>query len=313
MKGRIIVIGFAVAFSLLALPPGADTQESKPAVEYESLLNLRFYEPTGGFLVDGLKMVFPPPAAQPITFTIARASGETVAEVPLRLEPMGDFPAFARLLPKWVPGSIVVGKTGDFVMSVKVGAQVVTSMQFSLKEERSTDPFNPKSRFVREGPWDDIAFLSVPMDDPTAHVAFNWWMSLRELPAGTARPLCTIHFMQGAREVAASRSPVVPSTHDWQFLSGEVVVGKTPRAEYLTMQELTKRDGAFTVVVKVNAKPVKSYRFQVNGGRVQGLDRSRLDYEPHSGFISPRYIDTSAGTTSRYKMKEAYWIVRSSG
>src|SRR5688572_4186636 len=38
----------------------ATVQANKAAIEYDSLMNMRFYEESGGFLVEGLEVVFPP-------------------------------------------------------------------------------------------------------------------------------------------------------------------------------------------------------------------------------------------------------------
>lgn len=303
--------GLLVLALLLAAAPAALGQAQRPAAEYVSLLNLRFYEADGGFLVDGVQLVFPPQGVRGATFVLSKAGGGEVASVPLRIEPFGAFPAFALLVPDGTPGVVKVGQSGDFVMAIKVDDQAVTSLPFSMKEEKGTDPFNPTRRFTREGPWRELGFLSAAVEDAGAHVSFNWWMSLRELPSAAGRQLCTIHLMQGGQEVAASNSPVVPSAHDWQFFTRELVEAKTagkPTRQYLTKQALAAKDGEFTVVVKVNGQPVKSYRMQVKGGQIQTLGRSRLGHEPAADFVSPRLIDTSSGSSSNYRMLEAYWL-----
>jgi len=38
------------------------------------------------------------------------------------------------------------------------------------------------------------------------------------------------------------------------------------------------------------------------------LPHSALAFERHAEFISPRFIDVSAGTNSQYKMYEMYWV-----
>ena len=35
------------------------------------------------------------------------------------------------------------------------------------------------------------------------------------------------------------------------------------------------------------------------------------DAEPQAAFISPRFVDTSAGSGSRYKMFDMYWVRKS--
>lgn len=296
---------------LLLAPPAAHGQAQRPAAEYLSLLNMRFYEADGGFLVDGLQLVFPPQGVRRAAFVLSKSGGGEVASVPLRIEPFGAFPAFGLLVPDGNPGVVKVGQPGDFVITIKVNDEVVSSLPFSMKEEKGTDPFNPTRRFTREGPWKDLGFLSNRVDDAEARVSFNWWTSLRELPAATGRTLLTVHVMRGGQEIAASNSPVVPSSNDWQFFRRELVEAKTvgkPTRQYLTRAALAGKDGDFTVVVKANGQPVKSYRAQVKGGQLQSLDRSRLGYEPRADFISPRMIDTSSGSGSDYHMLEAYWL-----
>jgi hypothetical protein len=114
---------------------------------------MRFYEATGGFLVEGLEVVFPPTGNEPATFLITKPSGEAVVNVPLRLERLENFPAFALFRPEaGNPGSVRVAQSGDFVMAVKIGNETITKLPFSLKEQVSSDPFNPGKTFIRDGP-----------------------------------------------------------------------------------------------------------------------------------------------------------------
>lgn len=288
----------------------AAAQQYKPAVEYQSLMNLRFYEADAGFLVEHLQLVFPPPGLRKAGFVVERAGGGEVARVPLRFAPM-EFPAFGLLEPDGVPGVVRVGQSGDFVMSVVVDGQAITSLPFSLKEQTSSDPFNPGRKFVREGPFRDLAYFSAAPDDPSAQVHFNYWLSLRELPAGTKNARVTIHLLAGTQEVAASRGPVVPTLDDWQFFEHqELSMPTLPRNRWLTLADMTKKDGELTLLVKANGQPVKAYKAQVAGGQVQRLPRNRLGAEPHTSFISPRFVDMSAGSSSRYKMLDMYWVAK---
>ncbi|HEV2826010.1 MAG TPA: hypothetical protein VGW76_00295 [Pyrinomonadaceae bacterium] len=66
----------------------------------------------------------------------------------------------------------------------------------------------------------------------------------------------------------------------------------------------------YSIILKANGQPVKSYKFQVRGGVIQRPETSRIDYEPHAAFISPRYIDISAGSSSDYHMRDMFWVRR---
>lgn len=284
------------------------SQTYKPAIEYQYLMELRFYENQGGFLVENLEVVFPPAGLKKATFAISRPNGEVVTTVPLRLEtPLASYTAFGMFLPDAVAGLAPIGEPGDYVLSVQIDGQPITALPFSMKREASNDPFNPKNTFVREGPWRDLAHFSVT-EDPDSHLEFSWWTSLRELPPGTKNPMVTLHVLYGGQEIASTRSPVVPTQTDWQFLRHEFHFPDEKLVRWMTLADLTKRDGVYTVVAKVNGQPFKSYKAEVKGGQLQRHPRNRMDMEPHTAFISPRQVDTSSRTTSRYSMRDVYWI-----
>jgi hypothetical protein len=288
--------------------PASGSQAYKAAIEYQYLMELRFYEDQGGFLVENLEVVFPPAGSKKATFVISRPNGDVVTSVPLRLEtPLASYTAFGMFLPDAVAGLAPIGEPGDYVLSVQIDGQPITSLPFSMKREASNDPFNPKNTFVREGPWRDLAHFSVT-EDPDSHLEFSWWTSLRELPPGTKNPMVTLHVLYGGQEIASTRSPVVPTQTDWQFLRQEFHFPAEKVVRWMTLADLTKRDGEYTVVAKVNGQPFKSYKAEVKGGQLQRHPRNRLDMEPHTAFISPRQVDTSSRTSSRYSMRDVYWI-----
>ena len=274
---------------------------------------MRFYEATGGFLVETLEVVFPPAGGKSATFEISRSTGESIATVPLRMEPLGSFPAFSVLRPATGnPGTIKVAQTGDFIMSVKMGGETVTTMPFSLKEQVSSDAFAPGSKWVREGPWRDLAFFAALPDDPAARLEFNFWLSTRELPAGMKAPKVTLHLMANGKEIAASRGPVVPDTLDWYFYERkEMIVATQPQQKWLSVGDLTKLNGEIAVVVKANGQVLKSYKTQVRNGEIQRLERNRLGYQPHTDFISPRYVDMTDRSRSDFTMRDMYWMKKS--
>src|SRR5687767_8730179 len=139
----------------------ASAQAHKTAISYESFMDVRFYEKDGGFLVEDLVAVFPSPGLSSATFVIMRPSGEIVASVPLQYSPLERFSAFGRFHPApGKPGGVSLNQTGDFLMGVKVGGELVTTMPFSLREEVNSDPFNPGKKYVRSGSWSDLAFFS---------------------------------------------------------------------------------------------------------------------------------------------------------
>ena len=310
MKKPILAVCIIIAASFAA---AAQRPVNKAAIEYDSLMNMRFYEETGGFLVEGLEVVFPPSGASPATFVITKANGEVISSVPLRLEPLEKFPAFGVLRPSpGNPGNIRVAQSGDFVMAVRLGNETITTLPFSLKLEVSSDPFNPSKKFVRDGPWSDLAYFSVITDDPAAMLHFNYWLSTRELPRGLKQPKVTLHLLANGKEIATSRAPVVPDTLDWYFYERkELIVEATPKQRWLALSDLTKQDGEIVMIVKANGQSIKSYKTRVVEGRLQTFERNRLDTEPRTAFISPRYVDLTDRSRSDFTMRDMFWLKKS--
>src|SRR2546423_7357573 len=102
---------------LLLLGTNAIGQQYQPAIEYQSLMNMRYYENTGGFLIEDLQLVFPPANIGNAKLVVFDQSGQVVVEsVPLRFEKM-EFPAFGRFRPaSGHPGNGRGGRSGNFIM-----------------------------------------------------------------------------------------------------------------------------------------------------------------------------------------------------
>lgn len=295
----------------LSASSSAFAQAGKPAIEYKSLLNMGFAGENGDFQLDALHIIFPPTGYEQAMLTISKTSGEEVASLPLRLDSYLNFPVFGRFVPESKPMSIKLRQAGDFVLTIKLGAEVITRFPFSLVAEPDEDPYSPPKRFLREGPWRDFGYISLPMNNAQAAIRFNWWMSVRELPRGMTNPAITIHLMDNYKEMAVSRGEIRLKNLDWRFFSSELVKTKKPGTEQMTMRELVKRDGVYLLIVKANGTPIKSFRLETKNGRLQRAEQSRIDFEPHTDFISPRFIESRGQSGADYLVTDAYWVRRS--
>jgi hypothetical protein len=292
------------------MPSLAYTQQTRPAVEYRSLLNIPF-ETDGNFHVNELQIVFPSAASDHATLSISEDSGADVASVPLHLQSYLKFPIFGTFVAD-ASDPIKIAKSGDFVLTIKAGEEVITRLPFSIVAETGDDPYGPPKGFLRDGPWRDLAYLSLPAYGANANVKFNWWMSLRELPAHMVTPAVRLRLLQGYKEVARSTDVHTLTELDWQFFASELVKTSGRNRGPLTMNELVARDASYLLIVEANNTPIKSYRLEVRNGHLQRADQSRIDFEPHADFISPRFVETSVGgSSSEAAVTDAYWLRRS--
>ena len=280
-------------------------QQYQPSVDFTGLMNLRFYNQSGGFMIENLTMIFPPDNYNSIEFEITTPSGESEYKTGLRLQKWDNLPAFANLAPNG-PGIVHLEQTGNFIINIKVDSMVISRLPFTLKAEKNGDPFNPKVIYVREGPWKNLAYFSYEKERPGYLLKFNWWMNSTEVGSGKNAKI-TVHLMKGNKEIARSRGEVVVSDVNWQeFNYNLVTVGKKFRQ--FTINDLTKENGNYSVVLRADGKPFKTYSFTVSGGKVKELPQNNLDYSPHEDFIASRVLDRSSGSNSSYKILNAVWV-----
>src|SRR6266545_3255856 len=90
---------FALALLLFFSTGIAVGQSYKPAIEYQSLMNMRYYENKGGFLVEDLQLVFPPANIGSAKLVVTDQSGQVVDTLGLRFEKM-EFAVFGRFRPE---------------------------------------------------------------------------------------------------------------------------------------------------------------------------------------------------------------------
>ena len=281
-------------------------QDYKPAIEYASLMNMRFYEGSGGFYVDDLQLVFPPKTAQPIWLVIMTESGKVVTSMELARENWTQFPMFDGLRAKG-DGMMPVGAPGKYNLAVTVGKAPVTILPFTLRVTSNNDPFNPQKTYTRDGMWNVLGYLSRETDKQDAPLHFNWWSNLREFGVTKGTVSCTARLKQGDRIIAEAPKVVVSSVN-WQFFSRKLVQPRDLGGKNLTLSLLTSQEGEYRLVLTADGKPAKTYRVVVRKGELQRLPFCSLTYKPHAYFMSPRMIDTSSGSASSYRMLDAYWV-----
>ncbi len=255
-------------------------------------------------MVEGLQVVFPPAEDVEGLLSLTNQSGEAVASIPLRLERWPDYPAFGMLRANG-PGIAHLNAGGTYTLSVSLGDDEIASLTYTLMEKASGDPFNPQKTYFRDGPWQRLAYLSAPMEKPDEALRLNYWVSLREIGFDERTSLSlTLH--HGNTVKAKSRSDFVASSENWQFFSHPLV--KPDGAHHFTLSDLAAQDGAYTITIWAHEKAFKTYNLAVREGIVIPSSDSELSTTPNPEFLTPRRINTSAGSGSRYFMEDVFWI-----
>jgi len=138
-------------------------------------------------------------------------------------------------------------------------------------------------------------------------------MSLRELPSELSNPEISLRLFENHKEIARSGERLTLDSVDWQFFASDLININTRSRnnQQLTLRDLVARDATYLLIVEADGKPIKSYSLEVNNRRLQRVEQSRFDYEPHADFIAPRFVETNGETEASALVTDAIWVRRS--
>ena len=293
-----------ILFTLTLIISGF-AQNYPPAMDYSAMLNIRFYENNGGFMIETLPLFFPPQDMNSVEFEVATSKGESKFKTGVYVNKWQQFPIVDGIRPQGT-GIVKLKQTGDFVFRVKVAGKEITRIPFKMSVQNSGDPFNPQSTYTKEGPWSTLGYFSVNPERPDDAISFHWWGRTGEMPGGKGG-MMTTHIMKSGKEIALSKGSFI-SKKSWQAASRKLKQSGSNSRYFFTLANLTQNDGTYEIVLKAGDKIIRTYTATVSGGKLQQHPRSAMDYSPHADYITPKIIDRSSGSGSSYKMLDAYWV-----
>jgi len=296
----------SLAITLIIIWAGSlAAQTWQPTMEYSSMLNIRFYETTGGFLIETLPVFFPPSDLGQLEFEITNGAGEVKYEKGAYAQPFQQLAVVDGIRPQG--GGMVSGlPKGRYHFSVKLDGQAITSIPFSIEERKSGDPFNPQTKLTREGPWSGLGYLTASAEKPGEALRFNWWCRVGDLPESKGGKVVLEVYKEDLM-IADSKGFFVSKT-TWQACSKPLRKADSGGREFFTMADLTAQDGAYRFVLKTGEKTIRIYSAAVVGGKLQHHQRSAMDYEPHTEQLLPKIVSGAAGNGAGQQMLDAYWL-----
>jgi hypothetical protein len=298
------------AIALLGAVAGAAwAQGQSPAAEYSHLLNVRCDERNGNLTVDRLLLVAPPEAGAAVELVLGGPDGKVLRRLPLDVQRWPALPGFAGLVPH--AGAVLEhpSREGEFVLAVRVGADVITSLPYTLREVLSGDSYSIEpSVFVREGAWQSLAYLVADPAAPAEALELRWWASEREMPGGWGNTRAFVRVVRGEEEVATGTGVTVVSAADWQPLAAPLARPATAGGGPFTLADLVAADGEYTIAVEARKGVLKRFVATVKGGALQRLDSCRPEPQAGPCPLSPKLVDTKAGRESGYRALDAYWL-----
>jgi hypothetical protein len=262
-------------YFLLLLAVAAFAQPNPTHVAMDGLLKIRFFPQRGEFMMaESVPVLFPPPGETKARLLIKKG-GAAVVTKNMIIEPWPPHTVFGNL--KAADGQMGFGPVGagEYTMSVEMGGKEISAYKFSVAVEKGGDAFDPKTEMVRTGPWSKAAFLLGPVEDTGQSVEVGIWLSTREF-GGTQRQVpYTMHLLSGAKQIGLVEGVVSDSS--WEYFHPEVRTGHGGGP--VKWGALMKAPGAYTLELRALGKTVRSYKFQVAGGKIARIPQNELGYD----------------------------------
>ncbi len=296
---------FAVLLVATCLIPPASAQTYSPAMDYASMLNVRFYENSGGFMVETLPLFFPPGKLESLEFEIATAQGKSKFRKNAQAQKWQQFSVVDGIRPSG-GGNVGGLPTGDYRFQVKLNGEAITSVPFTINVSQGDDPFNPKKTITRQGPWSQLGYITDNPEQPKEAIRFNWWANIGELPGGQGGKVVALLKKEGV--VLADSRGFFVSKKIWQTCSKPLRKAGSNGRQFFTMADLLGQDGSYQMVLESAGKTLRTYKMVVAGGKLQHHPRSALGYQPQADYIVPKVIGGKTGDSSGFIMLDAYWL-----
>jgi hypothetical protein len=272
------------------------SQDRPPTLDHRRLLNVGFNPMAGHFEVKEFALGFPASGVSQYDFVLSK-SGTELQKVTFEAQPFPKYPSFINLTPNNLP-IVRLDGPGDYEYTINADGNALGSVKFSAKQYTGSDPFNPESYLMLDGPWANAGVLEAETDEPEHPVLFEFWSQVQESGA-TQPPQVTATLLAGGAVKATTKYQVL-SDKAWYMMSYQLY--RPGNEQYFTRADLLALNGDFEVVIKHGDKRVKSFKGTISSGAFKpGPDEHRM----------PRTMRYNFGELAPAKLHEAYWLTRS--
>ncbi|MEM1447618.1 MAG: hypothetical protein AAF957_08260 [Planctomycetota bacterium] len=217
--------------------------------------------------------------------TLDRA-GEEVGRWPLLVQ--GEGKVFQRF--QAFGGSPIHELTegGEYVLSVEFDGDDVTSVPFRVEARTSGDPFDPATTYVVDsdlGRWAQIV-VSHASARPTVSVAFR--LRGEDLGLAEGDDLDLTVERRGRVVYDGGRLGAITDASGSRTYTKQLRYPDTQGGAFLPLDDFTKVDGTYRVVLRSGGEAVRAWDYVVENGALRPHARSSFEHAPRSDYLLSR-------------------------
>lgn len=285
--------------------------DNAPVIDFESIMNSYFDDTSGLISFTDFRVAFAPDPPFDGLVAVLDANGQIVGKHSFYPDYANREGVFATIRAQG-PADITVTNPGIYTIVFVIENKPVTRFPVRLEQTSAgEDAFNPQKTYRFDGYWRTMAHITMSSwkDEPLP--ILTMWIGGKDLVEGTTKDSYLAKLMRNGETVAHSKK-ILSRVAAGHFKSNFVTLyhphteKQSPNARPYTLNDW-QVDGAYEIRVTrgSDGKMIRSYDFDVMDGKIQGLERSRLGYDPATDYVMPRVIKKNA---TSLEMIEAIWI-----
>jgi hypothetical protein len=262
-------------------------QTYPPGIMFSTLMENVSVNARGGFLKLGNQMqnVFMPDGSTGKA-VLSRADGTEFCHWKWKLDGFGlkpPYKLFGFAQPLNADGSrfnyqnLKLTKPGAYTFDFFLGDKRFYTFPFSVRTLEPDNPFDGKTRYLTDGPWNDWGYLYYSNADPEQNLIWKIWMREELFSNPSHKVMVKVVRDKGGKVICQSR----PNTskrfrNDWVRHSFDMVNPpvKTSGGAYFKTKDLLAVDGGYTLTMEIDGKLYGVWKFKVAGGKFNYTGRT---------------------------------------
>jgi hypothetical protein len=167
---------------------------------------------------------------------------------------------------------------GDYVLDFYLPTEHFFTFPFSVAKVGDDDPFGAGQCYVLNGAWQDWGYLFYTDAKPEQSLQWKVWLRNKGCDEKSIKVRIEIRRDQDGELVCTSREHTTNSCQPkWARLEFDMVFpeGKeVPHGTYFKAKDLLNSDGAYTLTMKIDEQLYGTWKFAVEGGKLNYTGRT---------------------------------------
>lgn len=284
----------------------------EPAVSYQSMLNTYFDDESGLISIRDIDLAFAPEGEITMSVVVTDSENTVIKSYGFYPDPRFREGVFARMSEKG-PADFQLTEPGVYNIVYLIDGKPISRIPVGLEQtSEGDDPFDPVKKYSFYGLWKIYGYLTMNTWKDEPFPELNLWLGGRDLAEDETKGTFSAELKRDDEIIAHSKE-TQGYFNDGHYKHTTISLyhphtkREVPNAEPFMLRDWTETDGDYTLDItrKSDGALIRSFKFTVADNKIEQLEATELDFDPHIDYILPRVTKKGA---NMYGFVEAIWL-----